>query len=129
MIKHTKADLQFLRIVTLVGAIIFATDAWGQGQPQIPQRGTPAMPGLKAPFYFAFPGTSCPPGSTLYQGPETQQAAAAGAVYCEFRRTVFVFSKDKLKGGKCPDDLLPSADSPKDASVVWCKPPAMPQQP
>ncbi|MDX1923259.1 MAG: hypothetical protein SFW65_09040 [Alphaproteobacteria bacterium] len=69
---------------------------------------------------FAFPGTKCPAGSSIYKGPETKMAAADNAVYCVFTKEVIVLPKSARE---CKGRLKPYKDDSvkPDDDVIWCK--------
>jgi hypothetical protein len=87
-----------------------------------------AMP---APSFFAYPGKTCPGGSTPTRGPEQALAAESGAIYCRFIKAAKIVYKKEFNG-KCPPGMIEYTDSKAkpDADILWCKPdPALtPQQ-
>lgn len=95
------------------------------GGGMMPGGGGQGSPLGKLPSVFAYPGKSCPNGSTIYPGPESQMAEADGAVYCVFTRKVVVLKKTTENNGKCPGRLTPYEDAkfkpPSDQ--IWCNPP------
>jgi len=78
--------------------------------------------GPQTASFFAYPGKECPGGSQLYKGPEAALAKKSGAVYCEFRKTVEVFEKKRVK--KCPASICreyKDANAKPDPDVIWCE--------
>jgi hypothetical protein len=81
----------------------------------------PAAGASPQAFIFAYPGKVCPGGSTATKGPEQTLAAASGAVYCRFARTVFPIFK--RNSSTCPPGTKPhsEANAKPGADVIWCE--------
>jgi hypothetical protein len=78
---------------------------------------------MPPPSFFAYPGKTCPGGSTPTHGPEQALAAESGAIYCRLNKVAKVVPKRDFNG-KCPPGMIEYTDSKAkpDADILWCKP-------
>lgn len=127
MTKTIRSAWFFLTALAFIScveaAVVQGVHAESAGNPP-----TAGQNSLRSPFgtvyIFAYPGSTCPPGSDLYRGPETSLAKSFGAVYCRFKRSSVAVVKSKTSHGTCPPGLREhtEANIKPDDGFLWCDP-------